>query len=39
MTRLQAYEHLKAHWLATHPMATAAEIEAAMIAIARRAGL
>lgn len=38
-TRLQRYHAAKDHWLAFHPTATAAEIEAAFLAIARRHGI
>mgnify|MGYP000899726224 FL=1 len=39
MTCVQAYEFLKARWLAWHPNATPEQIEEAMRAIARKVGL
>ena len=39
MTRIQAYEFLKARWLARYPKATPEQIEEALRAIARRVGL
>jgi len=39
MTKHQAYEHLKALWLARNPLCTSEQYEAAMAAIARKVGL
>lgn len=39
MNRHQAYEFLKARWLAANPGATPAEIERALQALARRCGV
>jgi hypothetical protein len=39
MTKHQAYEYLKALWLACNPTCSSAEYEAAMAAIARKVGL
>lgn len=39
MTPAIRYERLKAAWIAAHPDATPAQYEAAMRAIARKAGL
>lgn len=39
MTKAQAYEHLKALWLARNPLCTSEQYEAAMQAIARKVGL
>ena len=39
MTRIQAYEFLKARWLARNPNATPEQIQEAMKAIARKVGL
>ena len=39
MTRIQAYDFLKASWLARNPKATPEQIEEALRAIARRVGL
>jgi hypothetical protein len=39
MTKFQAYEYLKALWLARNPTCTSEQYEAAMADIARKVGL
>jgi hypothetical protein len=39
MSKHQAYEHLKALWLARNPLCTSEQYEAAMAEIARKVGL